>query len=341
MKALARISPVLLALLCACGGGGGSTPTPMPLPTNTVATVTPTPAGTATPSPAPTHSASPAPITSPTPIPLAIAAAPAQVYTAQGLLRRSAADAMRQAQSVNLGNGGVPTIVVGYSATMGAIFSQLYVWAQSATAIPIPVQEASLNVTTTGPLAIQSVSPDNSNLFAATYFDWIVNPGTLTGTGKIMLNAAFPNVSGGVPYYSYDKWNLTCAGVLSPADPNQWGYKNGVPVGFSGNNDVNLDCVNSINFPNGASLISAPTADIYGNLATAFTSVIAPTFSNPITTLPLANLQVGAVYLIKTTDGGYMKFMALQNTQPSTGFNASLFGISLHDSPNGSGRFSF
>jgi hypothetical protein len=220
---------------------------------------------------------------------------------------------------------------------MGAIASQLYVWAVNETAVP--VQESSLTVVPNGPITIQAVNQDNTNAFALTYFDWIVNPGALTGTGKIELTATFGDgTTGQVPYYSYDKWNLTC-GVSSPGDPTQWGYVGGVPVGNSGN-DVAIDCVNdAVDFSNGAALIATAQADSYGNLSTQMTTILSTSsVSTPITSVSFSSLNVGDIYKVKLSDGGYAKFTILQ---PLAQPNASTFGLSLHDSPSGSGDFSF
>ncbi len=303
--------PLIAACLGGCSGGGAALP---PTP-QTVAQATPTP-GATTPASAPTTK----------PAGNHIAAAPAQVFTSSGI---------RKPQSVNLGSGGVPTIVVGYSPTMGAIQAQVYAWA--ATALNVPVQEASLNVTPLGPITVQAISQDNANLFAATYFDWIINPNSPTGTGKISLVAAFGDgTTGTIPYYSYDKWNLDC-GVSTPSTPMQWAYVGGVPKGQVAPADVALDCLGNITFPNGATLLKPPSADAYGNLATQMTTTLSGALGTIVTTVPLANLQTGAIYLVKLNDGGLAKFMSLQ----SPGVPVSFFGIALHDSPSGSGNFSF
>lgn len=296
-----------------CSGGGGSTPKPQP---------TPTPTTTASANGA-NH----------------LAGAPATIYApsgAQSLSRKTAQSI--HTKSVNLGTGGVPTVVVGYNPTMGAIFSQLYVWVENAQ--NQPVQETNLTATATGPLTIQDVSLDNANAFSLTYFDWIINPGVLSGTGKIEITATFGDgTTGQVPYYSYDKWNLTC-GVATPGDPSQWGYVSGIPVGDTSTDDVSIDCINgAVDFPNGARLISAAAADSYGNLATQMTSVLSASLSGTtLTAVPFASLNVGDIYLVKLSDGGYAKFMPLQAFGLSI---TSGFGISLHDSPSGSGAFPF
>ena len=346
----------LLVLCVGCGGGGGgSSPVPTALPIVAsatpiiVASATPTAKPSATASPvataSPTASATPAtPTPSPSPVPLAlhVAAAPAQVFTAQGLVRRSAQDVRRLA-STNLGNGQIPTVVGATSPYYGSIFTQLFVWAATVQATPVP--EASFNAVpanvVTGPISVASIAQDNGNAFALTYFDWVV-AFNINRVGKGNVTATFGDgTTGSIPVYIYDQWYLTCGSVVDVNHPMEWAYTAGVPKGvFGATSDMAVDCTGlSVTFTNGGVQQAAPVADAWGNVASAFTGVTNATTSAGASTVPVASLKPGTIYIAKLADGGYAKIMPLVNDGVPASPNVS--GISLHDSPSGSGLFPF
>jgi hypothetical protein len=314
MKHLALL---LLVALTGCGGGGSSA-----VPTTQVATV---PSATATPTSAPGVTPTATPIA---PAGNHVVGAPAQVFTASGV---------RKPQSVSLGSGGVPTVVVGFSSTMGGTFSQLFTWAANAS--NQPVKETSISATPIGPLTLQPSVADTSSSFSATTFDWIITPLQLTGTGKINIAVTFGDgTTGTVPYFSYDNSQLACS---SPG-PTQWAYQGGVPVGGVSPPDVTIDCVhNTLVFNNGATLVSGPVADAYGNLASNLTTIMSGTWTEAVTTVPLSQVAVGSIYLAKTSDGGFMKYMVYSNLFiSSSGRDQVLQAFSLHGAGN-SLTFSF
>ena len=344
----------LLVLCVGCGGGGGgSSPVPTALPIAATATpiiiasATPTakpsatasPVATASPTTAPT--ATPTPSPSPAPLALHVAAAPAQVFTAQGLVRRSAQD-VRRIASTNLGNGQIPAVIGATSPYYGTILTQIYAWAATAQSTPVP--EVSLNAVpanaVSGPVSVVSIGQDNGNLFASTYFDWVIQLGiNKVGQGNVV--ATFKDgTAGSIPVYIYDEWYLTCPNAGGVTAPSLWAYKNGVPTGLANPSDMSVDCAGlTVTFTNGATQKAAPTPDAWGNVASAFTAVTSGTTNAASLTISVASLQNGAIYIAKLADGGYAKIMPLVNDGVPLSPNVS--GISLHDSPSGSGQFSF
>jgi hypothetical protein len=330
-----------LALLCAgCDGGGGTTPAPLPVP-SPVASASPSaaPTPTAKPSAAPTATAAPTTAPTATAVPAThIAAAPAQAFTSTGLQ----AVARRGIQSVNLGQGGIPTVVGATSPYYGSILTEILAWAENAQ--NIPVAEASLNAVAanavSGPVSIASIGLDNSNLFASIYFDWVVQL-QINKVGQGSIVATFADGShGSIPVYIYDQWYLTCPNAGGLPAPSFWAYKNGIPTGIASPPDMSVDCAAySVTFPNGAIQEAAPVADPWGNLASAFTTVTTGTTNASALTVPVASLQLGAVYIAKLSDGGYAKIMPLVSDGAANSPNIS--GISLHDNPSGSGQFPF
>jgi hypothetical protein len=282
------VGSVCLALSLAlggCGGGGGSSAMPAP-----AATASPAPAGTAGPTAAPV-----------TPVATnRVVGAPA-IVVGSSLLRKPL---------LSLGVNLIPTLVLGFSTTMGQDFSNVFAWV--VTPLNVAVQEASATATVTGPMTLGHTVLDNVNLFASSVFDWIIEPQTVTGTGKILVNVCFGDgTCGSIPYYSYDRFNLQC-GVSSPSNPTSWGYQGGVPVGQGSVVDVSADCVhNTVSFPNGAMLLDNPLADSYGNTAPQFTTVLSGSLN--AAPLTLSSITVGAIYLVKLSDGGCAKVMWTQN----------------------------
>ena len=295
MKKLLLLS---ILALSACGGGGGNS----------------IPHGSSTATPAPSN-------TTAAPQGNHLAAAPATVYTSTGpqSLTRAQAQAIHT-KSVNLGTGGIPTVVVGYSATMGSTFSNTYAWAENAQSTPMP--EASGTATTSSnAVTIASFQPDNVNLFASTYDDWLAATDGPYATGQIALQVTFSDgTSGNVPYLVYDHWNMGCNGVSTPNNPMNWGYQSGVPVGQIISPDVSIDCSGNVTFANGALLQAPAQADAYGNLASFFSTITTASavLTTNITTISNSQIQVGAVYLMKTTDGGCAKVMWLSNNSAPT-----------------------
>lgn len=301
-------------LFAGCGSGGSSSVAPSP---------TPTPAAT------------------PTPVPLAnhLAAAPAQAFTALGLQSIG----RRSAQSVNLGSGAIPTVVGATSPYYGSILTEILAWADNPQNAPVP--EASLNATpmnaSSSPISIASVGQDNSNLFASTYHDWVVQL-QINKVGKGAITAQFADgTMGQIPVYVYDQWYLVCSGFVSVQNPWEWAYSSGVPTGvFGANSDMQVDCTNlNVVFPNGAAQLAGPTPDAWGNVASALTAVSTGMTSAGPLTVPVAALQLGTIYIVKLADGGYGKIMPLVNDGSTLA--PSISGISLHDSPSGSGQFAF
>jgi hypothetical protein len=343
-KSLASLGLVAAsAALISCSGGGGSSPAPI------VAVATPTPSPTAKPTIAPSASPgpSPAPTASPTasptqvPAALHVVGALASVFTAQGLVRRSAQD-LRRIQSTNLGNGQIPTVIGATSPYYGTILTEVYAWAATPQNTPVP--EVSLNAVpanaVSGPVSVVSVGQDNGNLFAQTYFDWVVQLGiNKVGSGNIV--ATFKDgTTGSIPVYVYDEWYLTCPNAGGVTMPSWWAYKNGVPTGIANPPDMTVDCTGfNVTFPNGAIQQAAPAPDAWGNVASAFTTIASGTTNTAALTVSVASLKLGTIYIAKLSDGGYAKIMPLVSDGAANSPNIS--GISLHDVPSGSGQFPF
>lgn len=315
--------PLVLAVsLASCSSGGASSPAALPV-------VAPS-------APASTPSTTPL-----VPV-LHVAGAPASVFTTQGLVRRSAAE-LRAAQSTNLGNGQIPTVVGATSPYFGTILTEILAWADNAQ--NVPVAETSFNAVpanaVSGPVSVVSIGQDNGNLFASTFFDWVTQLG-ITRVGKGNVVATFGDgTTGQIPVFIYDEWFLTCGSVVDVSHPMEWAYTAGVPKGvFGATSDMTVDCTGlTVTFTNGATQSAQPAADAWGNVASALTTVSTGTTSASPLTVAVASLKLGAIYIAKLSDGGYAKIMALSSN--GTGFAPNISGISLHDSPSGSGVFAF
>ncbi|MGD0968637.1 MAG: hypothetical protein ABR949_10150 [Candidatus Aquilonibacter sp.] len=265
-----------------------------------------------------------------------LAGAPATVFSGtQGKSRRSP----KSGGSVNLGNGGIPTVVGATSPYFGSILTEVYAWAANAQNMPVP--ESTMSAVpanaVSGPISVASTGQDNSNEFAATYFDWVIQL-NINSRGTTGLVVHFGDgTSGTIPIYIYDEWYFSCA----PSANAQWGY-NPVSVVPEGSfTDMTLNCnTQSVTITDGGVQIASPVADTYGNVATAFTTVANQTESAAAgTQIQASALVPGSIWIIKLFDGGYAKVMPLVNDGTSLVPNIS--GISLHDSPSGSGQFAF
>ena len=108
-----------------------------------------------------------------------------------------------------------------------------------------------------------------------------------------------------------------------------WGYQSGVPVGQIISPDVSIDCSGNVTFANGALLQAPAHADAYGNLASFFSTITTASavLTTNLTTISNSQIQVGAVYLVKTTDGGCAKVMWLSN---SNNPGIEMDGLSMH-----------
>lgn len=340
---------LFLALVLPACGGSGSQPIPA---SPSIATAAPSAAPGASASPKPSTapstapSASPAlssaPTAAPTAVPaLHVAGALASVFSTSGLVRRSAAD-LRRIQSTNLGNGQIPTVVGATSPYYGTIFTSMFVWAATSQNTPMP--ETTLQAVPTnavsGPISVASVGQDNGNAFALTFFDWTV-AFNVNKVGKGSVVATFGDgTTGSIPVYIYDQWYLTCGSVVDVNHPMEWAYTAGVPKGvFGATTDMTVDCTGlSVAFTNGASQSAAPVTDAWGNVASALTTITSGTTNAGLLTVPVASLKLGTIYIVKLADGGFAKIMPLVSDGPANAPNIS--GISLHDSPSGSGQFS-
>jgi hypothetical protein len=214
---------------------------------------------------------------------------------------------------------------------MGSTFSNTYAWAENAQATPMP--EASGTATTSSnAVKIASFQPDNVNLFSSTYDDWLAATDGPYSTGQVSLQISFADgTSGNVPYLVYDHWNMGCNGVSTPNNPQEWGYQGGVPVGNVAA-DLSVDCTGNVIFGSGGLLYAAAQSDTYGNLASFFSTIktASAVLTTNLTTVPQALIQVGAVYLMKTSDGGCAKVMFLSNQSGPEVFD----GLSMHGTGN-------
>ena len=103
--------------------------------------------------------------------------------------------------------------------------------------------------------------------------------------------------------------------------------------------DVYADCVNgNIDFPKAAYVLAQPSADQYGNNATAFVNYTAePIFSAANAVVAMASIGQGMIFVINTQDGGFAK-VYFGNVPGSTAQNAAN-GMSLHSQVNGTFLF--
>lgn len=307
-----RVALVLCLLLAACSGGGGGG--------GAIPHSAPNPGSTATAAPQGNF----------------VAAAPAQIVTTSGLVRRKP----QGGAAVSALGAGIPTAVGLYSPLIGQLLTQLYVWADNAQSVPQP--ESTMTASIPAPDSISAVNPDINNAFSATYHDYTVTT-NIAAVGKTNTTIIFGDgTTGKIPVYTYDWFYNTCSGIATPSSPQQWAYQGGIPTGNAATPDAVVSCTSpyTLTFPNGAMKVSDPVADSYGNVASAFTTVLSVgTFTNNAQVVPVSSLVPGTIYIVKLSDGGYAKLMPWINDGAPTVPNVS--GASLHDVPNGSGVFPY
>jgi hypothetical protein len=256
------------------------------------------------------------------------------------------ATARRGAQSKALAQGtanGLPVLVES-SGMVAQWAGDVGVWTVNAqTQANIP--ETGLTVTPSGNLPINDPGPQPLSCLGQVSGICVVHPtawtfGTSSANGKPVgqqtITITFADGTTGTTYDDiYDGWNLPCnAG---------WAYVSGVPVAQTAKatSDVYADCVNgNIDFPMGAYVLSNPSPDQYGNIATILPQFTAqPIFSAANAVVAMTSIQGGMLFAIQTQDGGYAKVYFTSQPNPaaqSTGATASsVSGMSLHAQSNG------
>jgi hypothetical protein len=244
--------------------------------------------------------------------------------------------ATRKPQTAILSNQ-IPVVVMGYNPVMPSFGATVYTWAENS--VNAPIVESS--VTASAPNATIASVQDNQNAFSLTQHDWqlTLKP---TATGKSSIAVNFPDASGAIPLRVYDSWQLSCTGFNSPAFPGEWTYVGGALKGQQfPQEDAVVDCVHQVlQFPQGGAFLKNATADAWGSLLTQFASALTVgPIVTPLGSAPFSGLNVGDIYVVKLSDGGYAKFMVTTASGPANGL--TIQGIASHDSPSGSGIFPY
>ena len=155
------------------------------------------------------------------------------------------------------------------------------------------------------------------------------------GQGNIV--ATFKDgTTGQIPSYIYDEWYLTCGSVVDVNHPMEWAYTAGIPKGvFGATTDMTVDCAGlSVTFTNGATRSAAPATDVWGNVASAFTTMASGTTSAAPLTVSVASLQLlERLYIASFSRMAGMQRSCHSSTTAFQHQSQSVSGISLHALP--------